>query len=266
MFLPSRLLENTASKQSSYPAHTERSYQPNQGPVHQNAPVLRRERQRNADRPRSHSASGLAASVGLPCPFTSPGTATTIDWQNGERLCQPNLDSIAFPETGPQNQESPSRTPGVARQDSNDTSTSDDTLKDFPCSVAPATSKSTSTPSPPLLDGTLGSTPLSDQLSRSFDSRPATLPRSPVSHAKPLPSLRISESSLHDVQSVILLHDDDDVFLVPPPPSSPAPPLPIKETEMTADFPPPPPATLSADEDLGLTEASQSSRPLRPIR
>lgn len=263
-----RRLENTASLQTSHPAHKERSYPLNQVPFQQHAPVLRRERQRHSDRPRAHSASGLAASVGLPCPFTSPGTATTLDWHNGERLCQPNLDSIAFPETGPTNQKSPSGTSGVARQNSNNSSTSDETLKDFPSSVAPATSKSTTTPSPPHPDKVWGSadTSLSVQLSRPFDSRPATLPRNPVSHTKPLPSLRISESNLHDVQSPALLQDDDEVFLDPPPPSPSPPQLPIKETEIMTDFPLPPPATFLAEEDLGLTEALQSPRPLRPIR
>lgn len=259
-----RLLENTASKQKSYTANTERSYQLNQGPAQQNAPVLRRERQRHSDRPRAHSASGLAASVGLPCPFTPPGTAAILDWPNGQKLYQPNLDSIAFPETGTPNQKSPSGTPGVARQNSNNSSTSDDTLKDFASSAAPATSKSTSTPSPPHPDKVLGSadTSMSDQLSRPLNSRPATLPRSPVSHTKPLLSLRISESSLHDVQSAVLLQGDDDVFLAPPPPSPSPPQLPIKETEITADFPPPP-ATFLVEEDLGLTEALQSPRSIR---
>nr|XP_055035612.1 protein Shroom3 isoform X1 [Misgurnus anguillicaudatus] len=259
--LDNRLLENTAPKQSSlYTAIPQKSYPLNRGPVQQNAPVVRRERQRHSDRPRAQSASGLAASVGLPCPFTSPGTAATQDWHNGEGLCQPNLDFIAFPETGPQSPKNPSGTPGVRRQNSNDTSTSEDTLKDFACSVVPATSKSTFTPSPPhpqVVD-----TPSSNPLARPSDSRPSTLPKSPGSQTKPLISLRISESSLQDVHSPTLLQDE--VFLASPPPSPPPPPLPIKETEITEDFPPPPP-TFSAEEDLGLTEALQFSRSLRPI-
>lgn len=242
-----RVLTNTGHKQSSCSARTERSYQLNQGPVQQNAPVLRRERQRQSDRPRVQSASGLAASVGLPCPFTSPGTSASADWHNADRLCQPNLDSIAFPETGPQ---SPSGTLGMMRQNSSDTSTSEDTLKDFPCLVA--------TPSPPHPE-VMGS-----QLARSSDSKPPTLPKSPDSPAKPLLSLRISESNLQDVQSIAMLQDDDEVFLAPPPPSPP-PPLPIRETEITEDFPPPPPITPQIKEDVGLTEALQHPGPLQPI-
>lgn len=228
-------------------ARTERSYQLNQGPVQQNAPVLRRERQRHSDRPRAISASGLAASVGLPCPFTSPGTSASLDWHNGDRLCQPNLDSIAFPETGPQ---SSSGALGMVRQNSSDTSTSEDTLKDFPCPVA--------TPSPPNAEVT------GSQLAQSSDSKPPTLPKSPDSPTKPLLSLRISESNLLDVQSIAMLQDDDEVFLAPPPP--PPPPPPIRETEITEDFPPPPPLIPQIMEDVGLMEALQHPGPLQLIR
>lgn len=236
-FSENRLLANMGPKQPSISTRMERSYQLNQGPVQQNAPVLRRERQRYSDRPRAQSASGLAASVGLPCPLTSPGTNTHPDWQNGDRLCQPNLDSIAFPETGPQNQKSPSTAPGMIRQNSNDTSTSEDTLKDFPCLV--------NTPSPPT------------------SSSSSKLSISPVSPTKPLLSLRISESSLHNMHNIARSQDDDEVFIAPPTPSPPPPPLPYREIEIMEDFPPPPPLTPPVDEDVGLTEISQ--HPLHPI-
>lgn len=243
-----RVLLNTGHKQPLCSAHMERSYQLNQGPVQQNAPVLRRERQRHSDRPRAQSASGLAASVGLPCPLTSPDTSTSLDWHDENRLCQPNLDSIAFPDTGPQ---SPSGALGMVRQDSSDTSTSDDTLKDFPCPV--------STPSPPHTEVT------GSQLPRSSNSKPPSL-GSPDSPTKPLLSLRISESNLHDVQSIAVLQDDDDeVFLALTPPPPPPPPLPIRETEITEDFPPPPTLTPQIEEDVGLTEALQHPGPLQPI-
>ncbi|XP_067280857.1 protein Shroom3 isoform X2 [Pseudorasbora parva] len=242
-----RVLASTGHKQSCS-ARMERSYQLNQGPVQQNAPVLRRERQRHSDRPRAQSASSLAASVGLPCPFTSPGTSNSLDWHNADSLCQPNLDSIAFPETGPQ---SPSGELGMVRQNSSDTSTSEDTLKDFPCPVA--------TPSPPHPE-VMGS-----QLTRSSDSKPPTLPKSPDSPTRPLLSLRISESNLQVVQSIAVSQDDDEVFLAPPPPSPPPPPLPIRETEITEDFPPPPPLTTQIQEDVGLREAFQHPGPLQLI-
>uniref|UniRef100_A0A672PPD4 Shroom family member 3 n=1 Tax=Sinocyclocheilus grahami TaxID=75366 RepID=A0A672PPD4_SINGR len=234
-----RVLANMGHKQPSSSARMERSYQLNQGPVQQNAPVLRRERQRHSDRPRAQSASGLAASVGLPCPFTSPGTAASLDWHNGGRLHQPNLDSIAFPETGPHSQKSPL---GMVRQNSSDTSTSEDTLKDFPCPVA--------TPSPPHPEVT------GSQLC----TRLQILPKSPVSPTKPLLSLRISDSNLVDVQSITVSQDDDEVFFVPPP--SPAP-LPIRETEITEDFPPPPPLTPPVEENVEVS--LQHPGPLRPI-
>ncbi|XP_052443882.1 protein Shroom3 isoform X2 [Carassius gibelio] len=240
-----RVLVNMGHKQPSSSAHMERSYQPNQGPVQQNAPVLRRERQRHSDRPRAQSASGLAASVGLPCPLTSPG----LDWNNGDRLYQPNLDSIAFPETGPHSQRSPV---GMLRQDSSDTSTSEDTLKNFPCPVA------TSSPPHPEVTGS------------QLDSR---LPKSQVSLTKPPLSLRISDSNLVDVQSVS--QEDDEVFFVPPPPPPPA--LPIRVTEITEDFPPPPPVEenvevsfqhpgllqpISSRESLTDADASQPQSPV----
>ncbi len=237
------LVKNMGNKQPSSSAHMERSYQLNQGPVQQNAPVLRRESQRHSDRPRVQSASGLAASVGLPCPFTSPGTAASLDWHNGDRLYQPNLDSIAFPDTGPQSQKSP---PGMMRQNSSDTSASEDTLKDFPCPVA--------TPSPPHPKVT-GS---------QLDSRLQILPKSPVSPTKPLLSLRISESNLVDFQSTDVSQDDDEVFLVPPPPPPPSAPLPIRETEIMEDFPPPPPLTPPAEENVEVS--LQHPEPLRPTR
>ncbi|XP_051533131.1 protein Shroom3 isoform X2 [Myxocyprinus asiaticus] len=253
----SRVLGNTAPKQS----HAERSYQLNQGPVQFNAPMLRREHQRNSDRPRAQSASALAASVGLPCPLTSPGTAASLNWHNGERLCQPNLDSIAFPETGPQSQKSPSE---LLRQNSNDTSTSEDTLKDFPCPVASKPSVSAQSPPHPEVKVMGSHTSLDDPLTRSYDSRLPTFPKSPVSLIKTLPSLRISESGLHDFQSTALLQGDDEVFLTPPPTSFPPPPLPIREMENMKDLPPPPPLTPPVVEEL-VTEALLSPGPLRPI-
>ncbi|XP_051536232.1 protein Shroom3-like isoform X2 [Myxocyprinus asiaticus] len=250
----SRVLGNTAPKQSC----AERSYQLNQGSVQQSTPVLRREHQRNSDRPRAQSASALAASVGLPCSLTSPGTVASLDWHNGERLCQPNLDSIAFPETGPRSQTSLS---GLLRQKSSDTSTSEDTLKDFPCPVASKPSKSAQSPPYPEVKVMGSHTSLDYPPERSSDSRPPTLP-----------FLRISESGLHDVQNTPLLQDNDEVFLapLPPPPSFPPPPLlPIRETEIMDDFPPPPPLTLTppqppVEEEL-VTEALQSSGSLRQI-
>jgi len=67
---------------------------------HSRTPVTRRERQRNNERQRAQSTSTLAASVGLPCPFSPPGTQDrgSADWKANERLSQANLDAIMFPE------------------------------------------------------------------------------------------------------------------------------------------------------------------------
>ncbi|XP_042604189.1 protein Shroom3-like [Cyprinus carpio] len=224
-----RVLANMGHKLPSSSARMERSYQLNQGPVQQNAPVLRRE---------CDGSCVVAASVGLPCPFTSPSTAPSLNWHNGDRLYQPNLDSIAFPETGPHSQKSPL---GMLRQNSSDTSTSEDTLKDFPCPVA--------TPSPPHPEVT-GS---------QLNSRPQILPKSPVSPTKPLLSHQISYSNLVDVQSIAVSQDDDEVFFVPPPSPPPAP-LPIRETEIMEDFPPPPPPV-----EENVEVSLQHPGPLQPI-
>ncbi|XP_062339767.1 protein Shroom3 isoform X2 [Osmerus eperlanus] len=236
----------------------------NQGPSQSNTPVIRRERQRSADRQRAQSASGLAASVGLPCPFSPPGTSASVDWQASERLSQANLDAIAFPclpqdgtaATSPESQrggESGSSTASPAaegrrgsrgdltRQISSDTSTSEETLKDFCLETPVPPPKTTPSPPPPPPHRTGSRKPL-PPLEVSF-SRPDQNPYAPTS----LPSLRISESGLQAASPPAFTGEDyDEVFLEePPPPSPPPPPLPLRETDITEDFPPPPPAEIA---------------------
>nr|XP_046146582.1 protein Shroom3-like isoform X1 [Oncorhynchus gorbuscha] len=244
-----RLKRPVSASQSQYvPTH----YLLNPGPSQSNTPVMRRERQRNPDRQRALSASGLAASVGLPCPFSSPGTSpnTSLDWQVSERLSQGNLDAIAFPcllqvdaprAVSPETRWSPTAHQGQnqdlqtrTRLGSSDTSTSEETLKDFPMpkNILPLDIPEPSLTPPP----------------------PKTSPR-----PHPPLSLRISESNLQEtpplhiasptqvVPPIVSLQDYDEVFLQElAPPSPPPPPLPIRETDITEDFPPPPPLLLLA--------------------
>ncbi|XP_046870704.1 protein Shroom3 isoform X2 [Hypomesus transpacificus] len=241
-------------------------YMLNQGPSQSNTPVIRRERQRSADRQRAQSASGLAASVGLPCPFSPPGTSAILDWQASERLSQANLDAIAFPclpqdstaATSPESQrggESRSSTASpvgerrggsrgdLTRQISSDTSTSEETLKDF-CLEAPLPPPKTTPPPsppppPPHRTGSRRPRPPFEASSRRPDQNPYA-PRS-------LPSLRISESGLRAASPPAFTGEDyDEVFFdEPPPPSPPPPPPPLRETDLTEDFPPPPPAEIA---------------------
>ncbi|XP_045549882.1 protein Shroom3 isoform X3 [Salmo salar] len=229
--------QDVASQSQDVASH----YLLNQGPSQSNTPVMRRERQRNPDRQRALSAFSLAASVGLPCPFSSPGTSssTSLDWQVSERLNQGNLDAIAFPcllqvdaprAVSPETRRRPTANQGQnqglqtrTRLGSSDTSTSEETLKDFPID-SPATVPKNILP---LV-------------------QPETCPR-----PHPLLSLRISESNLQEtptpqvVPPIVSLQDYDEVFLQElAPPSPPPPPLPIRETDITEDFPPPPPLLL----------------------
>ncbi|XP_045549880.1 protein Shroom3 isoform X2 [Salmo salar] len=209
--------QDVASQSQDVASH----YLLNQGPSQSNTPVMRRERQRNPDRQRALSAFSLAASVGLPCPFSSPGTSssTSLDWQvDAPRAVSPETRRRPTANQG-QNQGLQTRT----RLGSSDTSTSEETLKDFPID-SPATVPKNILP---LV-------------------QPETCPR-----PHPLLSLRISESNLQEtptpqvVPPIVSLQDYDEVFLQElAPPSPPPPPLPIRETDITEDFPPPPPLLL----------------------
>ncbi|XP_030623773.1 protein Shroom3 [Chanos chanos] len=237
----------------------------NPGLYQSNVPVVRRERQKHSERQRAQSASGLAASVGLPCPFTTPSTGATPDWQASERLCQANLDAISFPimpqGEAPVNPEKTSTQ--MVRQSSNDTSTSEETLKDLPregpCPQVMVTPKTLS-PSPSPWDAKdTSALSLTDCNPRPGHQGPPTKPRGQMSHFKPLSFPRISESSLKITPPPNIAQDDDEVFLAPP--SPPPPPLPIRETDITEDLPlpPPPPSVLLEEEESEPTEAPDPS-------
>uniref|UniRef100_A0A8B9RK03 Shroom family member 3 n=1 Tax=Astyanax mexicanus TaxID=7994 RepID=A0A8B9RK03_ASTMX len=240
-----RALGNAAPERlSSGSARAERTYPQNQGPSQTNTPVVRRERNRNLDRPRAHSASGLAASVGLPCPFSPPGSHTT-----GETQCQPNLDAITFPGTVP---EGSLRTSGTEQHIPGDTNAPRDDPSTTQTIAAP---KMTSDFTPPHLEVKVSGSHapfFSEPPPRLSHSGSPTTPKSPSSPVKPLLSLRISESSLHFSPPTAVSQEEDDVFftplspsLPPPPPPPPPHPLPMRETDITEDLPLPcPPLTL----------------------
>ncbi|XP_041753245.2 protein Shroom3 [Coregonus clupeaformis] len=286
---------------ASQSQHADTHYLLNQGPSQSNTPVMRRERQRNTDRQRALSASGLAASVGLPCPFSSMGSSpgTSLDWQVSERLSQANLDAIVFPcqlqvgtprAVSPETRRSPTahqcQDQGLqtrTRLGLSDTSTSEETLKDFPRenpSTAPKTTPPPVLPKtipplvlpktiPPLV---LPKTIPPPVLPKTTAPPPKTSPTPPSPKTSPRPhpllSLRISESNLQETPplhiapptQVVCLQDYDEVFLQDlAPPSPPPPPLPIRETDITEDFPPPPLLPSSSPPDGA--EQEENRRP-----
>lgn len=160
-----------------------------------NPPVIRRERQRYSDRPRSHSASGLAASVGLPCPFSSSEWLSTSETQ-----CQPNLDAITFPGTVPEN-----LTSSLSGRD-NQNSASANSSKDAPNDAEKTTHDLSSA------QKEVAESPASSSFNPPHRPCHSGLPTSPI---KSLPSLRISESSIGFASSAAVSQEEDEVFLSP---------------------------------------------------
>ncbi|KAM7393317.1 hypothetical protein PAMA_008121 [Pampus argenteus] len=236
---------------------------PSQNPAPAHTPVTRRERQRNGERQRVHSTSTLAASVGLPCPFSPPGTA---EWRSSERLSQANLDAITFPglpqtttDVGNSNNET-LVTDRQMRHSLSDASMLEDTTKDvyreraFSLEMGEAHSaentKNVTSVTPTPLPHLQPAAPTNRNDSGS----------SPSSHSsvhRHLSSLRISESSLfssmdqqHPLETSTGLPQEnyDEVFLQNPAPPSPTPPIGERNTE--EDFPPPP-SPLELDQYAG---------------
>ncbi|XP_060791681.1 protein Shroom3 isoform X3 [Neoarius graeffei] len=202
--------ENRASRsmapeqKSSSEVGLEQSCLLNPGLNQLNPPVMRRERQRHSDRPKSHSASGLAASVGLPCPFSSS------EWHNTSMTqCQPNLDAITFPGTVPENLTS--SLSGMDNQNSASASSSKDTPNDSE-KTAPDLSTSHQEDTESLAS-----------LSFNPPHRPChsglpTFPKGSTSPIRSLHSLRISESSMGFASPATVSQEEDEVFLTPPSP------------------------------------------------
>ncbi|KAJ8260481.1 hypothetical protein COCON_G00162040 [Conger conger] len=239
------------------PSQQMERYLSSPGSVQLKAPVSRRDKQRQSERQRAQSMSGLAASVGLPCPFSAPRPSDSLSQASLEVLAHGLLPDSPRAHT--------------ARKGSGDSGTSGETLTDVPVPVA-------AEEVPPAPSGEARNSPLTPPFHHdlppaarhSFPS-PA---ESPVSTpATPLPFLRISESSIHFSSTPPLLPEEDEVFLPPPPPppASPPPlPLPIWEE----DFPhlprpgPAPPrsgrAGIRGDTPVSYSRA-ESAEPAVPV-
>lgn len=246
---------------------------PSPDPGSSHTPLTRRERQKNPERQRANSTATLAASVGLPCPFSPPGTQDGggAEWRASERLSQANLDAIAFPgfsHTSTADGADPAGdgetlvTDKQTRHSYSDASileedTSKDTYRERAFSLemrggrsaenAKQVSPVATTPLPHFQLATLPN----GKDSGSATSSPSV--SSPPSIHQHLPSLRISESSLicsvdqrQPLETSRSQEDFDEVFLQNPAP--PSPPPPIKETCIMEDFPPPPPPVVLEQE------------------
>lgn len=227
-------------------------------------PVTRRERpRRNSERPRTNST--LAASVGLPCPFSPSGAQDvgSADWHASERLNLANLDAITFPgitQTSAREGVEPAGQSKPSGQAPSDAGEPDDAAKDtYRVRAFSLEMKREERHSPVAPPPTASFQPVSPSNRKDSQSTAPSPPLSPHQAAQQhLPSLRISESSLSSpieqrqpLGTCPSLEDYDDVFLQNPPPPSPPPPL--KETSIMEDLPlPPPPAPLTADQEAGL--------------
>ncbi|KPP74687.1 protein Shroom3-like, partial [Scleropages formosus] len=256
-----RLVRNPDQDRPTGTAVRMEKYMSIQGTSQLNPPVIRKEKQRQVERQRAHSAVGLAASVGLPCSFSPPPSSTELDWQASERLCQANMDALAR-NSFPFRAQAQSAPEGVTPQSSTDTSTTEDTEKEVQwegyASQVPITTKTMSIPWDKGQEDDHSAPCLSLASQGSLSQTESPSPTQP----QHLPSLRISESNLHFSLPAQLSKDDDDVFLEDPAPPTPPPPLtppcaPLRETELI-DFPPPPPPTPPTENEQGVNNLSET--------
>lgn len=226
-------------------------------------PVTRRERpRRNSERPRTNST--LAASVGLPCPFSPSGTQDvgSTDWHASERLNLANLDAITFPgitQTSAGESVDPAGQSKPSGQGPSDGGELDDAAKDtYRVRAFSLETKRSERHSPVVPTPTASFQPVSPTNRNDSQSTAPSPSLSPhrATHQH-LSSLRISESSLFSpieqrqpLETGPSLEDYDEVFLQNPPP--PSPPSPVKETSIMEDLPlPPPPPPLTEDQEAG---------------
>nr|XP_040053124.1 protein Shroom3 isoform X4 [Gasterosteus aculeatus aculeatus] len=236
------------------------------GPSH--TPVPLRQRVRNSERPRTHSTSTLAASVGLPCPLSPPGSQDRggAGWHTPERLSQADLDAITFPGT-----------PQTATGDGDGCNTTSfeeglETNTETGHSLSDAgvledlwTGRTLSLEQIEGYSGGNGRrilpTPNRKESRSTSSSSP---PSSQPSTSHHLSSLRISESSFfgpadqqqpQESSTGLSQEDCDEVFLQNPP----SLPLPIKETNVLEDFSPPPPLGLDQEAAVGSMEILNTS-------
>ncbi|KAM8828701.1 protein Shroom3 isoform 2-T2 [Spinachia spinachia] len=237
---------------------------PSQGGGPSHIPVPRRERQRNSDRPRTHSTSTLAASVGLPCPLSPTGTQDRggAGWHTPERLSQADLDAITFPgplQPGTGNGDGCNPTGHKTRHSLSDAGV-EDAARDL------WTGRTFSLEAIEGYSGENGGHTLpatsNEKENRSMSSSPPSSSQPFIS--QPLTSMRISKSSFFGPadqqqprESYIGLSQEDchEVFLQNPP----SPPALIKETRVLEDFPPPPPLEFDEEAAVGSTEVLNPS-------
>ncbi|XP_044029263.1 protein Shroom3 isoform X4 [Siniperca chuatsi] len=244
---------------------------PSQDPGSSYTHVTRRERQRSSERQRANNTSTLAASVGLPCPFTPSGTqyGGSAEWHASERLSQANLDAITFPGISPTSTGDGDNITEYnetlvmdrkTRHSLSDACILEDTAKDmyrgraFSLEMSGGHSaENTKQVSPvtptPLPHFQLAAPPNRKNSSSTTLSPPPFSALTTCHHMSPL---RISESSLFSpidlqqpLETGLSQEDFDEVFLQNPAPLSPSPP--IKQTSIMEDFPPPPPLELEQE-------------------
>lgn len=217
-------------------------------------PVPRRDRPRNTERPRAQSASMLAASVGLPCPFSPQDTAVCPEWKASDRLSRANLEAISFPDIPHSSRGVGSGSEALqadrqSRHSLSDAAVLEETTKDVYRSRAFSLDTRGTHPKPVPAASSSAFPHSQISTNRNPSGSTASPPASPL--PRHLSSLRISESSLCspvsqqplETSSASLKADLDEVFLHSPPPPPPPPPSPppFQEITIPEDFPPPPP-------------------------
>ncbi|KAM9820810.1 protein Shroom3 [Neosynchiropus ocellatus] len=236
-----------------------------EGPIRSTTPVTHRERrQRNGERPRSHSTSALAASVGLPCPLTPHGTQDPA--KNPQQLHQANLDDISFPQIlqtrkGDADDGSGKFADGESRKSETQLLTKQ-TRNSLSEADATDTKKSYRGRTFSLeMRGEQFEEQAVEPLACLGDASQKNSHSPPPSPHQRLSSLRISESNLLsplDVQARssagVLQEDFDEVFLQNPAPPSPNPAV--------DDFPPPPPPVYL----LGNESSQENTLSSEPVR
>ncbi|XP_048875751.1 protein Shroom3 isoform X2 [Brienomyrus brachyistius] len=218
------------------------------------AQAVRSEKSKPTERHRMLSATGLAASVGLPCAFAPPPCTAKLNWQTDKNPCQAGLDTFTrntFPFLGQDSKPSAEgQTALAALTSSSDASVSQEASEEEPSSKIPAARH---TPS------AMGAAPLQNLLAGVFCSTSSELESPPTT--QPLLSLRISESNLQASPPSLSFKDvvvDDDVFLEEPAQPSRCSPS-IQDRDIKEDIPPPIPACPPAGDGLGINTLNRRS-------
>ncbi|KAM8872719.1 protein Shroom3 isoform 1-T1 [Synchiropus picturatus] len=239
-----------------------------EGSLRSTTPVTHRERrQRNGERPRSHSTSALAASVGLPCPLTPHSAQDPAEnlHRNIEQLHQANLDDISFPQI--LQSRKGDADDGSGKFAVGETCKGETQLLTKQTRHSLSEADVTDTKKESYRGRTFSLGMRGEQFVEQVVEPLACLTSQKNSHSPPpsphqrLSSLRISESNLLNPSAVqagssttISQEDFDEVFLQNPAAPSPTPAL--------DDFPPPPPPVYLLEKESSQ-ENALSSEPVR---